>query len=306
LRGSSEQRLGRVNVPAGAAPLRLSEASARRLLLELEKGMFPTFEYEDRADLKEQVEVALSAVNFRSGYNRFTACSRALGEKMTKAAPKAAAKPVNDAVALTPEPAAAVVETRPLQPDSGAHAPIMTGEPLPPGVGAPPAMPATLHKAGMPAAPRDTPGVETRAPAVDTALLGPDHLAVEGPAAAEPAPAHLADKPWEQGVVLFEPGSTELSRQARDHLDLLATLINQGVETGMVRINGHADAVGSPRDNAQLSHLRADTVRDYLVQQGVEPTRLLVEHFGEARPAAPNDDATRRAENRRVNLYLVR
>ncbi|MGM0593425.1 MAG: flagellar protein MotY [Pseudomonadota bacterium] len=66
--------LGEVDYRPDGAPLRLSGAMARRLLLELEGGMYPTFSYQDWADGRDRVEVALAAVNVRSALGRFRTC----------------------------------------------------------------------------------------------------------------------------------------------------------------------------------------------------------------------------------------
>jgi len=57
--------------------------------------------------------------------------------------------------------------------------------------------------------------------------------------------------------------------------------------------------------NLILSQKRADNVANFLVSQGVNPTLITAQGFGDANPVAPNDTAEGRAQNRRVELTLA-
>ena len=57
--------------------------------------------------------------------------------------------------------------------------------------------------------------------------------------------------------------------------------------------------------NQQLSLMRAQTVANYLVSQGVNPALVQARGLGEADPIAPNDTPQGRAQNRRVELTLA-
>ncbi|WP_372994022.1 OmpA family protein [Marinobacter sp.] len=70
-----------------------------------------------------------------------------------------------------------------------------------------------------------------------------------------------------------------------------------------VRIHGHSDNFGSEDYNRFLSRLRANAVARILMQEGVQESRILMAHWGSARPLARPED---RAANRRVELeYLT-
>ncbi len=69
-----EKDLGETVFRQQREALRLPEAQARRLLVELADGMFPTFRYVDWLDGRDQVKVALSAVNIRSSLSEFANC----------------------------------------------------------------------------------------------------------------------------------------------------------------------------------------------------------------------------------------
>lgn len=67
-----------------------------------------------------------------------------------------------------------------------------------------------------------------------------------------------------------------------------------------VEIQGHTDSRGTEAYNQKLSDRRAQAVKQYLVDNGIEASRLTTKGYGESLPSAPNDTAEGRAENRRV------
>lgn len=73
-----------------------------------------------------------------------------------------------------------------------------------------------------------------------------------------------------------------------------------------VEIAGYTDAQGTDAYNKDLSQRRANTVRDYLVRQGIESSRVTAMGYGEANPVATNDTDDGRAENRRVEFVVKR
>ena len=68
------RELGQINYSVSGTPFTYSEIMARRLLLELKQGMFPTFYYQDWADGRDYVQVALSAVNLHTPLGQFLDC----------------------------------------------------------------------------------------------------------------------------------------------------------------------------------------------------------------------------------------
>jgi OOP family OmpA-OmpF porin len=73
----------------------------------------------------------------------------------------------------------------------------------------------------------------------------------------------------------------------------------------VVEVAGHTDSVGSEQYNQGLSERRANTVRDYLVSQGITATRLTARGYGEVQPVATNDTEEGRQLNRRVELIVL-
>jgi outer membrane protein OmpA-like peptidoglycan-associated protein len=72
----------------------------------------------------------------------------------------------------------------------------------------------------------------------------------------------------------------------------------------VLEVEGHTDSVGTDEYNMDLSVKRATAVRDYLVQQAIQPGSITARGFGESRPVASNDHAAGRQQNRRVELIV--
>jgi outer membrane protein OmpA-like peptidoglycan-associated protein len=74
----------------------------------------------------------------------------------------------------------------------------------------------------------------------------------------------------------------------------------------LVEVQGHTDNRGDRALNMRLSQQRAESVRRWLNQHGVEPDRLTAKGYGPTRPLAPNITQQNRARNRRVQFRIVR
>ncbi len=73
-----------------------------------------------------------------------------------------------------------------------------------------------------------------------------------------------------------------------------------------VEISGHTDNIGEEENNQKLSEKRAEAVRDYLINEGCDPSMLQTLGYGESKPVATNDTDVGRAKNRRVELKFVK
>ena len=81
---------------------------------------------------------------------------------------------------------------------------------------------------------------------------------------------------------------------------ILLTSKNYGIY-----VYGHTDDIGSEEYNLDLSEKRAQTVRDYLTENGIAPEIITSKGFGKSRPIVPGTSAEARAENRRVEIGIV-
>jgi outer membrane protein OmpA-like peptidoglycan-associated protein len=105
------------------------------------------------------------------------------------------------------------------------------------------------------------------------------------------------------GDLLFDTGKAELKGGASEHLGKLATFLNKHQGRGVI-IEGHTDSVGSESLNMSLSQRRANSVKTYLVSQGVNARRLIANGLGENSPTASNDTVSGRQQNRRVEVII--
>lgn len=105
------------------------------------------------------------------------------------------------------------------------------------------------------------------------------------------------------GDVLFATGSANLKAGPAGGLGKLATFLNKYPER-TVMIEGHTDSIGSDENNQRLSQRRAESVRNFLLAQGVNSQRIRSLGKGESTPVSSNDSATGRQQNRRVEVII--
>lgn len=103
--------------------------------------------------------------------------------------------------------------------------------------------------------------------------------------------------------ILFDFDSAQLRSEARDNLSSLAESLRD-YERTEVLIVGHTDATGSEDYNYRLSERRATTAAEYLMEEGVRPSRITTLGKGESEPVASNDTDAGRQENRRVEVAI--
>lgn len=108
------------------------------------------------------------------------------------------------------------------------------------------------------------------------------------------------------GAVLFKSGQADLLPIARETLSRVAEVLKSQSEGTNIVVEGHTDARGSTMMNENLSQARAAAVRLYLIQLGVDPTRISAVGKGESEPIASNETAEGRANNRRVEIHVSR
>ena len=73
-----------------------------------------------------------------------------------------------------------------------------------------------------------------------------------------------------------------------------------------IRLDGHTDNNGSEEYNMELSKNRVQAVKDFLVANGVDPSRIETHHYGESKPIADNATKEGQAKNRRVEMHYIK
>ncbi len=104
--------------------------------------------------------------------------------------------------------------------------------------------------------------------------------------------------------VLFDSGRHTLKPGAREKLARVAGILLSYPDLRL-EVDGHTDSVGDDDYNQTLSERRAETVRAYLVQQGIPPAAIVAFGYGESQPVASNTLAAGRQQNRRVELVVA-
>ncbi|OKS85365.1 OmpA family protein [Mucilaginibacter polytrichastri] len=143
-------------------------------------------------------------------------------------------------------------------------------------------------------------------PVTDTVKTAPPAAApapTPAPEKQEPAPA-----PEKQDLnfanIQFEFNSAVLKTDSYQTLDLVATSLRRASTTKLV-LNGNSSAEGSTAHNMSLSLDRANSVKAYLVNAGVNGDNLTTKGYGESKPIADNTTEEGRALNRRVEIKVV-
>lgn len=104
--------------------------------------------------------------------------------------------------------------------------------------------------------------------------------------------------------VTFDPNKSEIKSEFQSSLDQLAAALAQSYPKAKLSVHGYTDSTGSDSYNLMLSEQRAVAVKTFLIEKGVEPSRVASRGHGESDPIAPNTTAQGRAQNRRVELLV--
>ncbi|WP_321344044.1 OmpA family protein [uncultured Draconibacterium sp.] len=104
--------------------------------------------------------------------------------------------------------------------------------------------------------------------------------------------------------IYYETDSFAILAESEPELQKLVSFLknNSGLK---VEIQGHTDSSGNPENNLELSKLRAKSVVDYLVENGIAITCLQSEGYGDTKPVATNETVDGRRLNRRTTIKII-
>ncbi|MEZ4362357.1 MAG: OmpA family protein [Kofleriaceae bacterium] len=105
-------------------------------------------------------------------------------------------------------------------------------------------------------------------------------------------------------TVFFDTRKATIKRVSFRLLDDVAQALADH-PTLQVRVEGHTDSQGSDKFNLNLSQRRAESVRAYLINKGIDQARMVAEGYGERVPLADNRTSKGRAQNRRVEFVIT-
>ena len=104
--------------------------------------------------------------------------------------------------------------------------------------------------------------------------------------------------------VFFDLDKSMLGTEAQTALSDNATILQEFTDV-RVEIQGHADERGTTEYNIALGQRRAKAVSDYLLSQGIAPSRLKVVSYGEEKPLTAGDNEVAFSKNRRCEFIIV-
>ena len=104
--------------------------------------------------------------------------------------------------------------------------------------------------------------------------------------------------------VFFEYNKHDLKNESRIELNKVVKLMNDNPSL-VVELGGHTDNTGTPEYNLTLSENRAISVRNYLIEMGIDEYRMFYIGYGLTMPIASNDTEEGRATNRRTELMIL-
>ena len=106
--------------------------------------------------------------------------------------------------------------------------------------------------------------------------------------------------------VFFDSGKDKIKKRSFTLLDEVGSVLANAKFVTLIRVEGHTDDRGKDSYNKTLSQKRASAVRKYLMDKGIDGSRLEGVGFGEERPIASNKNTKGRAQNRRVQFVVVK
>lgn len=106
-------------------------------------------------------------------------------------------------------------------------------------------------------------------------------------------------------TILFDSGKASIKQESAEVLQNIIDILKE-YPSAKFTIDGHTDDVGSEETNQRLSESRALSVKDYLTEHGIEAFRLSAKGYGESKPIDTNKTKAGRANNRRVEINLVK
>jgi outer membrane protein OmpA-like peptidoglycan-associated protein len=115
---------------------------------------------------------------------------------------------------------------------------------------------------------------------------------------------HGNQKIWILSDVRFETDSEVLKLSTLSELNRAAEILKNNPKM-KIEVRGFADSTGEMDYNYALSEQRAESVRAYLIEQGVSPDQVTTKHYGETKPIASNKTPEGRALNRRIAFHVI-
>jgi OmpA-OmpF porin, OOP family len=107
-------------------------------------------------------------------------------------------------------------------------------------------------------------------------------------------------------IINFRSGSSQVPRESMPVLEQSASAIKSAPAGTKLEVGGYTDNVGNPAANQKISQQRADSVRRFLMDKGVNGGSLVAKGYGDSNPIASNDTEEGRFRNRRIEYKVLK
>lgn len=113
------------------------------------------------------------------------------------------------------------------------------------------------------------------------------------------------NKPLTLNNIYFETGKSNLLKSSFAELNTLFNVLNSNPKM-TIQISGYTDNVGKAQDNIVLSEARANAVKKYISDKGIDNNRIIAKGYGSGNPKASNNTEEGRSQNRRVEIMVLK
>jgi outer membrane protein OmpA-like peptidoglycan-associated protein/uncharacterized protein YidB (DUF937 family) len=107
-------------------------------------------------------------------------------------------------------------------------------------------------------------------------------------------------------IINFHSGSSQIPKESMPVLEQSASAIKSAPTGTVLEIGGYTDNAGNPAANQKLSQQRADSIRRFYIEKGVNADSLVAKGYGDSNPIASNDTADGRFKNRRIEYKVLK
>jgi OmpA-OmpF porin, OOP family len=115
---------------------------------------------------------------------------------------------------------------------------------------------------------------------------------------------HTIGKVMRLENLIFAQGRAKISPESYPELDKVLTMLINYPEM-VIRLEGHTDYLGNPKDNLKLSQERVDAVKTYLISKGANKTRVKTKAYGGTSPISRENTESAHSMNRRVEVRIL-
>ncbi|WP_404343140.1 OmpA family protein [Pseudoalteromonas mariniglutinosa] len=107
-------------------------------------------------------------------------------------------------------------------------------------------------------------------------------------------------------VMNYQPNSSKLTKSSQQRLDKIAEYLKHDTSIASISISSYTDSYGGRWNNLELSKKRATAIKNYMLELGIDASKVETEGFGEKRHVATNENILGRDKNRRLVIQIAK